>query len=107
MMKKFHIKKDDLVKVIAGNEKGNTGVVKAIIKDKDRAIVEGLNIVSIHKKPNASNPNGGIEKKEAGIHISNLVLIDPSGNEATKTGKKLNDDGKMKRYSKKTGEFIK
>jgi large subunit ribosomal protein L24 len=107
MMKKFHIKKDDLVKVIAGNEKGNTGVVKSIIKDKDRAIVVGLNIVSIHKKPNASNPNGGIEKKEAGIHISNLVLIDPSRSEATKTGKKLNDDGKMKRYSKKTGEFIK
>jgi large subunit ribosomal protein L24 len=66
-----------------------------------------LNIVSIHKKPNASNPNGGIEKKEAGIHVSNLVLIEPSKNEATKTGKKLDENGKMKRYSKKTGEFIK
>jgi len=107
MMKKFHIKKDDLVKVIAGNEKGNTGVVKSISKEKDRAIVEGLNIVSIHKKPNASNPNGGIEKREAGIHISNLALVDPSTKESTKTGKKLNEDGKMKRYSKTTGEFIK
>ena len=106
-MKKFHIKKDDLVKVIAGNEKGKTGVVKSISKEKDRAIVEGLNIVSIHKKPNASNPNGGIEKKEAGIHISNLALIDPSTSEFTKTGKKLNEAGKLKRYSKKTGEFIK
>ena len=106
-MKKFHIKKDDLVKVVAGNEKGKSGKVLSILKDKNRAIVEGLNIVSIHKKPNASNPNGGIEKKEAGIHISNLALIDPSTSEATKTGKKLNDDGKLQRYSKTTGEFIK
>jgi len=107
MMKKFHIKKGDQVKVIAGNEKGKTGEVKSISKEKDRAIVEGLNIVSLHKKPNASNPNGGIEKKEAGIHISNLALIDSATSEATKTGKKLNEAGKLQRYSKKTGEFIK
>lgn len=107
MMKKFHIKKDDLVKVIAGNEKGKSGKVVSILKDKNRAIVEGLNIVSIHKKPNASNPNGGIEKKEAGIHISNLALVDPSNNESTKTGRKLNEEGKLQRYSKTTGEFIK
>ncbi len=106
-MKKFHIKKDDLVKVIAGNEKGKSGKVVSILKDKNRAIVEGLNIVSIHKKPNASNPNGGIEKKEAGIHISNLALVDPSNNESTKTGRKLNEEGKLQRYSKTTGEFIK
>ena len=106
-MGKTHIKTGDLVKVIAGNEKGKTGTVKSIIAGKDRAIVEGLNIVSKHNKPSATNPNGGIEKVEAGIHISNLMLVDPSSNDAVKTGRKLNDAGKLQRYSKKSGEFIK
>ena len=104
-MSKNHIKKGDTVKVIAGNEKGKTGVVQKIIAEKDRAIVEGLNIVSKHKKPSATNPNGGIEKVEAGIHISNLALVE--NGEAVKTGRKLNDAGKLQRYSKKTGENIK
>jgi large subunit ribosomal protein L24 len=103
-MSKIHIKKGDTVKVIAGNEKGKTGVVQKIIAEKDRAIVEGLNIVSKHKKPSATSPNGGIEKQEAGIHLSNLALTE--GGEAVKTGRKLNDAGKLQRYSKKTGEFI-
>lgn len=104
-MSKIHIKKGDTVKVIAGNEKGKTGVVQKIIAEKDRAIVEGLNIVSKHKKPSATNPNGGIDKVEAGIHISNLMLVE--NGEGVKTGRKLNDAGKLQRYSKKTGEFIK
>ncbi len=104
-MSKIHIKKGDTVKVIAGNEKGKTGVVQKIIAEKDRAIVEGLNIVSKHKKPSATSPNGGIEKQEAGIHLSNLALIE--NGEAVKTGRKINDAGKLQRYSKKTGEFIK
>jgi large subunit ribosomal protein L24 len=103
-MSKIHIKKGDTVKVISGNEKGKTGVVKKVLTDKDRAIVEGLNIVSKHKKPSATSPNGGIEKMEAGINISNLAVLE--NGEVTKTGRKLNDAGKLQRYSKKTGEFI-
>jgi large subunit ribosomal protein L24 len=104
-MSKIHIKTGDTVKVIAGNEKGKTGVVQKIIAEKDRAIVEGLNIVSKHKKPSATSPNGGIEKQEAGIHLSNLALVE--NGESVKTGRKLNEAGKLQRYSKKTGEFIK
>lgn len=103
--KKFHIKSGDNVKVIAGDDKGKTGKVTQVISASDRAIVEGLNIVTKHVKPSASNPNGGIEKVEAPIHISNLMVIDATG-EATKTGRKLNDKSKLQRYSKKTGEFI-
>jgi large subunit ribosomal protein L24 len=103
-MSKIHIKKGDTVKVISGNEKGKTGVVKKVLTDKDRAIVEGLNIVSKHKQPSATSPNGGIEKMEAGINISNLAVLE--NGEVTKTGRKLNDAGKLQRYSKKTGEFI-
>jgi large subunit ribosomal protein L24 len=103
--KKFHIKSGDNVKVIAGDDKGKTGQVTQVISASDRAIVEGLNIVTKHVKPSASNPNGGIHKVEAPIHISNLMVIDATG-EATKTGRKLNDKSKLQRYSKKTGEFI-
>lgn len=102
---KLHIKTGDTVKVIAGNEKGKSGKVVKILSDKQRVLVEGLNIVKKHIKPNATNPNGGIENKEAGIHISNLQLIDPKSGEATRVGRKL-EDGKLKRYSKKTGEVI-
>jgi large subunit ribosomal protein L24 len=106
-MVKTHIKTGDLVKVISGNEKGKTGTVKSLISGKDRAIVEGVNIVSKHNKPSATSPNGGIEKVEAGIHISNLMLVDPATSDAVKTGRKLNDAGKLQRFSKKSGEFIK
>lgn len=102
---KLHIKTGDTVKVIAGNEKGKTGTVKQVLTTKDRVIVEGLNIVKKHIKPSATNPNGGIENAEAGIHISNLQLVDPKSGEATRIGRKI-EDGKLKRFSKKTGEVI-
>ena len=108
--KKLHIKVGDTVKVIAGNAKHanpNTGKVKVMFPEKQRAIVEGLNMVTKHVKPSASNPEGGIERREAPIHISNLMLIDPATGEATRTGRKKDDNGKLQRYSKKTGEIIK
>ncbi len=106
MQSKLHIKKGDTVKVIAGNEKGRQGKVLRVDRVKSRAIVEGLNLVSKHTKPNAANPQGGIIKQEAGIHISNLMVIDAKGN-ATRTGKKLDDKNNLVRYSKKSGEVIK
>lgn len=103
---KFHVKSGDTVEVIAGDEKGNRGTVTKVLRDKQRAIVEGLNIVTKHIKPTAQNPEGGVEKREAGIHISNLMVVDPKTSEPTRTGRKLNDKGKLKRFSKKTGNFI-
>lgn len=103
---KFHIRKGDTVQIIAGNDKGKTGKVLIVNKEKYRAVVEGANMVTKHVKPSATNPEGGIEQTEASIHISNLMLIDPASGEATRTGRKLNADGKLQRYSKKSGEFI-
>ena len=103
---KFHVKAGDTVLVIAGNEKGKKGKILKMLTEKDRAIVEGLNIVKKHIKPSAQNPQGGIVEKEAGIHISNLMLIDPKTGESTRIGRKLNEKGKLQRYSKKTKEFI-
>ncbi|MDW7694997.1 50S ribosomal protein L24 [Flammeovirgaceae bacterium SG7u.111] len=104
--KKFHIKKGDKVMVIAGNHKGSEGSVLEMDTRKDRAIVEGVNLVTKHVKPSADNPEGGVERTEAGIHISNLMLIDPKTGEKTKVGRKLDDSNKLKRYSKKSGQFI-
>ncbi|UII28879.1 50S ribosomal protein L24 [Fulvivirga maritima] len=104
---KLHIRKGDTVRVVSGNSKGKEGEVLEVITSKQRAIVQGVNIVTKHVKPSADNPEGGIKKTEAAIHISNLKLIDPATGEAVRTGRKLNDDGKLQRYSKKTGEFIK
>lgn len=109
-IKKLHIKTGDTVKVIAGNAKHanpNTGKVLAVYREKQRAIVEGLNMVTKHVKPAAANPEGGIEKREAGIHISNLMLVDPATGEPTRIGRKRDEKGKLQRYSKKTGEIIK
>lgn len=103
---KFHIKKGDTVKVLAGNDKDKTGKVLEVIKDKYRAIVEGVNIVTKHTKPSATSPEGGREQTEAAIHMSNLMLVDPASGDATRVGRKLNDSGKLQRYSKKTGDFI-
>lgn len=103
---KLHIKTGDMVLVIAGVAKGKKGKVKEILTEKSRAIVEGLNIVKKHVKPSANQPQGGIVEKEAGIHISNLMLIDPKTGEPTRTGRKLNEKGKLQRFSKKTKEFI-
>lgn len=106
MQLKFHIKKGDTVKVLAGNEKGAEGKVLIVYPEKMRALVEGVNMVSKHTKPSSANPQGGIVKKEAPIHISNLMLVDSKGN-ASRIGRKLDDTNKLVRYSKKTGEVIK
>src|ERR1700712_3358104 len=92
---KLKIRKGDLVKVIAGDSKGTQGKIIEVILANGRAIVEGANLVSKHTKPNAANPNGGIIKKEAAIHISNLMLVDPKSGKATRVGRKLNADGKL------------
>jgi large subunit ribosomal protein L24 len=104
---KLKIRKGDLVKVIAGDSKGSQGKIVEVILAKNRAIVEGANMVSKHTKPNAANPNGGIIKQEAAIHISNLALVDPKTGVTTRVGRKLNDDGKLVRVAKKSGEEIK
>lgn len=107
MQKKIHIKKGDQVVIITGEYKGQKGRVLTVDRDKNRAIVEGVNMVSKHTKPNANNPQGGITKQEAPVHISNLNLVDPSTGEATRTGRRLNDKNKLVRYAKKSGEEIK
>ncbi|TCO04033.1 50S ribosomal protein L24 [Natronoflexus pectinivorans] len=106
-MGKLHIKKGDIVVVNAGTSKGMEGKVLEVFPEKQRAIVEGVNMVSKHTKPNAENPQGGILKKEAPVHISNLNLKDPSSGKPTRIGRRLGDDGKLVRYSKKSGEEIK
>lgn len=98
-MKKFKIKSGDTVKVIAGDHKGSEGKVLQIIKDKDRVLVEGVNLVSKHTKPSAQNPQGGIVKKEASLHISNVMLVD--GGVSVRVGYKVDGDTKT-RISKKT-----
>ena len=103
---KLHIKKGDKVQVIAGNYKGDTGEVLEVLISKNRAIVEDVNVITKHIKPTQEKPEGGRIKTEAGIHISNLMLVDPKTGEATKTGRKLDDKGKLRRYSKKTNEFV-
>ena len=104
-MKKLHIKKGDTVYVNAGNDKGKTGKVLEVIPSKDRAIVEGINIVSKHTKPSPKHPQGGIVKQEARVHISNLQVVDPKTGKATRIGRKV-VDGKIVRYAKKSGEEI-
>jgi large subunit ribosomal protein L24 len=103
---KLHIRKGDTVKVISGNAKGETGVIKKVLVEKQRATVEGVNMITKHVKPNAQNPQGSIEKKEGAIHISNLMVVDPKTGEATRTGRKTNDAGKLQRFSKRTGDFL-
>lgn len=103
---KIHIRKGDTVKVLSGNDKGKSGKVLEINKAKYRAIVEGANMVTKHTKPSASSPEGGIKTTEAAIHISNLMVVDPSNGKATRIGRKLNAENKLQRFSKKSGEFI-
>jgi large subunit ribosomal protein L24 len=107
MQKKLHIKKGDTVVVIAGNYSGKEGKVLEVIRATEKAIVEGVNMVKKHTKPNAAHPQGGIVEKEAPIHISNLMNKDPKTGKPTRIGRKLNDQGKLVRYSKKSGEEIK
>ena len=104
-MSKLHIKKGDTVKVLAGTDNGKTGKVVSVDLEKKRAFVEGINLVSKHTKPSAANPQGGIVKREASVHISNLMVVDSKG-QASRIGRKLNKDGKLVRYSKKSGEVL-
>ncbi len=106
-MSKLHIKKGDTVFVNAGKDKGKTGRVLKVLVEKQRAIVEGVNLVSKSMKPNAKNPNGGIVKQEASMHISNLNPLDPKSGKATRVGRKKNSEGVLVRYAKKSGEEIK
>jgi len=105
MQQKLHIKVGDTVKVISGESKGQEGKILSIDRSKMRAIVGGVNLVKRHTKPSASDPQGGIIEKEAGIHVSNLMLVIKG--QVTRIGRKLNAKGKLVRYSKKTGEEIK
>lgn len=105
MQAKLHIKKGDRVQVIAGESKGQEGKVLRVLVKENKAIVEGVNMVTKHTKPNAKNTQGGILKKEAPIHVSNLMVIDSSG-KPTRIGRKI-ENGRLVRYSKKTGEVIK
>ena len=104
MQKKLNIKKNDKVKVIAGDDRGQEGNVLKVFVDKNKVIVEGVNLVSKHTKPNAANPQGGIVKKEAPIQVSNVMIIDKQNN-PTRVGRKI-VKGKLVRYSKKSGEVI-
>lgn len=105
--KKLHIKKDDLVRIITGENKGEEGRVLEVDKENSRAIVEGKNLISKHQKPNANNPQGGILKEEAGIHISNLMLIDPATKKPSRIGRKRNEKGQLVRYFVKSEKVVK
>ncbi|HTF18593.1 MAG TPA: 50S ribosomal protein L24 [Chryseolinea sp.] len=109
---KLRIKKGDTVMVIAGDDKSTkerarTGKVLEILAEKNRAIVEGINMITKHMKPSAGKPEGGIKKVEGSIHISNLMLVDPATGKPTRVGRKADAKGKLQRFSKKTGELIK
>ena len=101
----MHVKKGDKVMVISGKDKGKTGVVLAAFPKKDRVIVEGINIVKKHSKPSQLNPQGGIITKEAPIHVSNVMILDPKTGEPTRVGFKV-EDGKKVRIAKKSGELL-
>ena len=105
MQKKLHIKVGDSVKLLSGESRGQEGKILVIDKKKDRATVEGLNMMKRHTKPSASDPQGGIVEKESGIHISNLMVV--HNGTASRVGRKMNDAGKLVRYSKKSGQEIK
>jgi len=107
MASKLHIKKGDIVFVNAGEDKGKQGKVLQVLVKEKRALVEGIKMVSKHTKPNAKHPQGGIIKKEAPVHISNLMPLDPASGKPTRIGRRLNENGKLVRYSKKSGEEIK
>jgi large subunit ribosomal protein L24 len=105
MMTKIKIKSGDVVRVIAGDHKGSEGRVLRIFRDANKAIVEGINMVSVHTKPSAKNPQGGIIKKEAPIHVSNLSLIDPKSKKVTKVGYRTEGDKKV-RFSKRSNQVL-
>ena len=109
---KLKIRKGDTVKVIAGNyrstaDKINSGKVLEVLLERNRVIVEGINMVTRHQKPSAGKPEGGIKKTEASIHVSNVMLLDPASGKPTRVGRKKDEKGKWQRFSKKTKEIIK
>lgn len=109
---KLKIRKGDMVQVMSGDDKGTAaspkrGRVLEIFPEKNRAIVEGINMVTKHQKPSAGKPEGGIKKVEGSIHISNLMLVDPATGKPTRVGRKRDAEGKIQRFAKTTGEFIK
>jgi large subunit ribosomal protein L24 len=109
---KLKIRKGDMVRVIAGDDKGTPdspkqGRVLEVLPLKNRVIVEGINMITKHQKPSAGKPEGGIKKTEGSIHISNVMLVDPASGKATRVGRKADAEGKLQRYAKTTGEFIK
>ena len=106
-MSKWHIKQGDTVIVNAGDDRGKQGRVVRVLVSKNKAVVEGVNVVSKSTKPSAKHPQGGIVKMEAPIHVSNLSLIDPKSGKATRIGRRVNENGVKVRYSKKSGEEIK
>lgn len=103
---KLHVKKDDMVKIIAGKEKGKTGKVLRVFPAKGRVVVESLNVVKRHTRPTQLNPEGGIIEKEAPLSLSNVMLVCGSCNEAARTGVRTLDDGKKARYCKKCNEIV-
>lgn len=106
MANKMHVKKGDTVVVISGKDKGKKGRVLAAFPKDQRVLVEGVNLVKKHQKPNAANPQGGIITQEAPIHVSNVLIADPKTGEPTRTGIKILENGKKVRYAKKSGEII-
>jgi large subunit ribosomal protein L24 len=105
--RKMHIKKGDTVYVVSGKDKGKTGKVLKVLRSKNRALVEKLNIIKRHQRPTQSNPTGGIIEKEASIHISNLMIYDQAENKPARIGHKTLSTGERVRYSKRSGEEIK
>lgn len=105
-MAKLHVKTGDKVKVIAGNHKGKVAVIKQVLIDKNRVVLEGVNMVKRHLKPTSTTPDGKIEEKEAPIHISNVMHVEGANNEVTRIGRRVNKAGKTERYSKKTDKAI-
>ena len=105
MAKKFKIRKGDRVTVVTGREKGKTGEVLRVLRDADRVLVQGVNMVKRHQRPSNINP-GGIMEKEAPLHISNVALIDPKTDQPTRAGWRVDDAGRKLRYAKRSGEAI-
>ncbi|MGR3809849.1 50S ribosomal protein L24 [Jiulongibacter sp. NS-SX5] len=105
-MQKRHVRTGDTVEVIAGNSKGKQGKVIEVLTKKDRVVVEGVNVIKKHVKPNAQNPQGEIQEVEGSIHISNVAVLDPESGKPSRVGRKENDKGKLQRYAKSSGKFI-
>jgi len=105
-MPKLKIRKDDEVIVVSGRDRGKRGKVLRALPAENRVVVEGVNIVKRHTKPSYTEPQGGIKEKEAPIHVSNVALIDPKTNGATRVGFKMLADGRKVRFAKRSGEVL-